>query len=82
MIQRKWVQTVLGQSGDLQALSEIEDEDADSVEELADNDQAVEAESSRVDMPPTILNDRPIRTRSTAIPMTCLLSAATTRQRC
>lgn len=32
-----------GQSGDLQGLSEIEDEDAESVEELADDDQALEA---------------------------------------
>ncbi len=33
-----------GQSGDLQGLSEIEDEDAASVEELAEDDQAYEAE--------------------------------------
>jgi len=32
-----------GQSGDAQGLSEIEDEDAASVEELAEDDQAVEA---------------------------------------
>jgi hypothetical protein len=32
-----------GQSGDLQGLSETEDEDSASVEELADNDQALEA---------------------------------------
>lgn len=32
-----------GQSGDLQGLSEIEDEDDESVEELADDDQALEA---------------------------------------
>lgn len=34
-----------GQSGDLQGLSEIEDEDDQSVEELADDDQALEAEA-------------------------------------
>jgi hypothetical protein len=34
-----------GQSGDLQGLSEIEDEDSESVEELADDDQAFEAET-------------------------------------
>lgn len=34
-----------GQSGDLQGLSEIEDEDDESVEELADDDQAFEAEA-------------------------------------
>ena len=34
-----------GQSGDLQGLSEIEDEDDQSVEELADEDQALEAEA-------------------------------------
>lgn len=33
-----------GQSGDLQGLSEIEDEDDASVEELAEGDQALEAE--------------------------------------
>jgi hypothetical protein len=33
-----------GQSGDLQGLSEIEDEDGASVEELAEDDQAFEAE--------------------------------------
>jgi hypothetical protein len=33
-----------GQSGDLQGLSEIEDEDDESVEELADDDQSLEAE--------------------------------------
>ena len=32
-----------GQSGDAQGLSEIEDEDGASVEELAEDDQAVEA---------------------------------------
>lgn len=34
-----------GQSGDLQGLSEIEDEDDESVEELADDDQAFEADA-------------------------------------
>jgi len=34
-----------GQSGDLQGLSEIEDENDESVEELADDDQAFEAET-------------------------------------
>ncbi len=34
-----------GQSGDLQGLSEIEDEDSASVEELAEDAQATEAET-------------------------------------
>lgn len=34
-----------GQSGDLQGLSEIEDEDDESVEELADDGQAFEADA-------------------------------------
>jgi hypothetical protein len=33
-----------GQSGDLQGLSEVEDEDGASVEELAEDDQAFEAD--------------------------------------
>jgi hypothetical protein len=43
MTRRKWGPRSAGQSGSAQGLSEVEDVDEESVEELADTDQAFES---------------------------------------
>jgi hypothetical protein len=69
------------QSGDLQGLSEIEDEDDESVEELADDDQAFEAEAVEGVEDAADHPERPThRTKNMAVPMTSGRGGETTKR--